>query len=98
MKGLEGYQVAWANILGDWREEIVVFLPRELLIYTTTILALDRRPCLMQEPIYRIDVAHLSMGYGQVPMTNYCLDFGISKKIKPLLTYFLLCLVKKRSC
>ena len=28
----------------------------------------------MQDPIYRADVAHLAMGYAQVPMTSYCLD------------------------
>ncbi len=71
---VQGYQVAWADILGDWREEIIVSLEGELRIYTTTIPAQDRRVCLMQDPIYRLDVAHLSMGYAQVPTTSYCLD------------------------
>lgn len=75
--GVQGYQVAWADILGDWREEIIVSVEGELRIYTTTIPAKDRRVCLMQDPIYRLDVAHLSMGYAQVPTTNYCLDDSI---------------------
>jgi rhamnogalacturonan endolyase len=71
---VQGYQVAWVDVLGDWREEIIVSLEGELRIYITTILAQDRRVCLMQDPIYRLDVAHLSMGYAQVPTTSYCLD------------------------
>ncbi len=74
LTGVQGYQVAWADILGDWREEIIVSVEGELRIYTTTIPAQDRRVCLMQDPIYRLDVAHLSMGYAQVPTTSYCLD------------------------
>ncbi|MFW9999680.1 MAG: silent information regulator protein Sir2 [Candidatus Hodarchaeota archaeon] len=77
--GVQGYQVAWADILGDWREEIIVSLEGELRIYTTTIPAQDRRVCLMQDPIYRLDVAHLSMGYAQVPTTSYCLDDTVIK-------------------
>jgi len=73
-EGLYGHQVAWADILGDWREEIIVSVEGELRIYTTTLPAQDRRICLMQDPIYRADVAHVSMGYPQVPMTSYCLD------------------------
>ncbi|MFX1568638.1 MAG: silent information regulator protein Sir2 [Promethearchaeota archaeon] len=78
--GVQGYQVAWADILGDWREEIIVSLEGELRVYTTTIPAQDRRICLMQDPIYRLDVAHLSMGYAQVPTTSYCLD---ETEVKP---------------
>jgi len=74
LTAVQGYQVAWADILGDWREEIIVSVEGELRIYTTTIPAQDRRVCLMQDPIYRLDVAHLSMGYAQVPTTSYCLD------------------------
>ncbi|MFX1572762.1 MAG: silent information regulator protein Sir2 [Promethearchaeota archaeon] len=73
-EGIEGYQVAWADVLGDWREEIIVSVEGELRIYTTLIPAHDRRVCLMQDPIYRLDVAHISMGYSQVPTTSYCLD------------------------
>jgi len=69
---VQGGQVVWADILGDWREEIIASVAGELRIYTTTIPATDRRVCLMQDPIYRLDVAHLAMGYNQPPMTSYC--------------------------
>ncbi len=70
---VQGSQIAWADVLGDWREEIITTVPGELRIYTTTIPATDRRACLMQDSIYRADVAHLAMGYPQPPMTSYCL-------------------------
>jgi len=72
-KGMEGGVMAWADILGDWREEIITYRNGELRIYTTVIPAADRRVCLMQDPLYRLDVALKSMGYDQVPMTSYYL-------------------------
>ena len=68
---IQGRQIAWADILGDWREEIVTTVAGELRIYTTTIPASDRRACLMQDRLYRADVAHLAMGYAQPPMSPY---------------------------
>ncbi len=68
---IEGRVVAVADILGDWREELIVSEGDELRIYSTTIPATDRRPCLMTDPLYRIDVAHAAMGYTQVPMLSY---------------------------
>ena len=68
---LTGRLVAIADILGDWREELIVSIAGEMRIYSTTIRATDRRICLMQDPIYRIDVAHAAMGYMQVPMLSY---------------------------
>ena len=73
---VEGSVVAVADVLGDWREEIITSVPGELRIYTTTIPAADRRPCLMQDPLYRMDVVGAAMGYYQVPMTSYDLATG----------------------
>jgi hypothetical protein len=64
---IEGEIVAVADILGDWREEIITSLPGELRIYSTTLPAADRRPCLMQDPIYRLDVVGGAQGYYQIP-------------------------------
>lgn len=62
-----------ADLLGDWREEIVTFTNGELRIYGTTIPAADRRVCLMQDPIYRHDVTLRTMGYPHVPQVSYYL-------------------------
>jgi hypothetical protein len=76
---LDGAVAMIADLLGDWREEIVTVRPGELCIYTTTIPATDRRVCLMQDPIYRADVAHRSMGYDQSPAPSYYLGVGAAK-------------------
>lgn len=66
-----GRWVAVADVLGDWREELITSAPGELRIYTTTIPATDRRTCLMQDPIYRLDIAVAAMGYYAAPMLSY---------------------------
>jgi hypothetical protein len=71
---IEGSQSFWADVLGDWREELVTSVKGELRVYTTTIPAADRRVCLLQDPIYRLDVAHNAMGYHQPPMLSVCLS------------------------
>ncbi|MHC4402065.1 MAG: rhamnogalacturonan lyase family protein [Planctomycetota bacterium] len=73
---VEGHVAAVADVLGDWREEIITSVPGELRIYTTTVPAQDRRVCLMQDPIYRMDVVVAAMGYFQIPMTSYDLATG----------------------
>ena len=73
-QGIEGYVMIWADLIGDWREEIVTCTrDQEIRIYTTVIQAEDRRVCLMQDPLYRIDVALKAMGYDQVPMPGFYL-------------------------
>ena len=62
-----------ADLWGDWREEIVTFSNGALRIYSTTIPAVDRRITLMQDPLYRNDVTHRSIGYPHVPMTSFFL-------------------------
>lgn len=71
---IRGSQRLWADIIGDWREEIITSVQGELRIYTTTIPASDRRASLMQDPIYRADIAHGSMGYPQPPTSTNCLS------------------------
>lgn len=56
-----------ADLLGDWREELVTAVPGELRIYSTTMPAQTRRPCLMQDRLYRLYVATNSMGYNTPP-------------------------------
>lgn len=65
---VEGRQVAWLDLFGDWREEIVTAVPGELRIYVTPIAATDRRVTFLQDRHYRNGVAHLSMGYHRPPL------------------------------
>ena len=85
--GIEGSIIMMADILADWREELITVLAGELRIYTTTIPASDRRACLMQDPVYRAEVAHRSMGYEQSPVPGYYLGVGAadSANTKPII-------------
>ena len=67
---IPGTIVAIADIYGDWREEVVSVLNGEIRIYTTTIPSTTRRPSLMQDPLYRMDVAQLLSGYIYVPQLS----------------------------
>lgn len=67
----EGRILALADCAGDWREEFITSVPGELRIYTTTISAKDRHVTLMQDDIYRMDVAMVSMGYLYPPQLSY---------------------------
>ncbi|MBN2063298.1 MAG: rhamnogalacturonan lyase [Sedimentisphaerales bacterium] len=61
-----------ADILGDWREELII--PRSdglaLRIYTTTIPADNRQTTLMHDPIYRLGIVWQNSGYNQPPHTS----------------------------
>ncbi|HUT90989.1 MAG TPA: hypothetical protein VMY37_15915 [Thermoguttaceae bacterium] len=77
---ITGSFVAVADVLGDWREEIITSSPGELRIYTTTLPAADRRVTLMEDPIYRLDVAVAMMGYYGAPMLGY----DVASQARPL--------------
>jgi len=64
---IEGNVMFVADILGDWREEIVTSLPGEVRIYSTNIPANNKKTCLMQNRQYRLGVATSTMGYFYPP-------------------------------
>jgi len=65
--GYEGRVVGLADLLGDWREELITSVPGELRIHTSTLPARSRRVCLMQDHHYRMGVTMQSMGYFFAP-------------------------------
>jgi rhamnogalacturonan endolyase len=67
LQSVAHHHCAVADVLGDWREELIACAPGELRIYTTMIPAKTRRPCLMQDRLYRNAVAIQSMGYNAPP-------------------------------
>lgn len=68
---IEGKVLIVADILGDWREEIVTSLPGELRIYSTNIITGKKKVCLMQNHLYRMAVADASMGYYNSPQVGF---------------------------
>lgn len=64
----QGKVVMVADLIGDWREEIVTSMPGELRVYSTNLPAKNRKVCLMQNRQYRLGAANASMGYFYPPL------------------------------
>ncbi|HPO69919.1 MAG TPA: rhamnogalacturonan lyase, partial [Anaerohalosphaeraceae bacterium] len=65
----------YADILGDWREE-VIWPTRDgsqLRIFVTTILTDRRMPTLMHDPVYRLSAVWQNVGYNQPTQTGFYL-------------------------
>jgi len=73
-----------ADILGDWREEIVAATRdgRELRIFTTTIPTDRRLVTLMHDPVYRLSVAWQNVAYNQPAHTGFYLGDGMAERAK----------------
>ena len=73
INGSKATPVISADILGDWREE-VIFRGRDnasLLLFTTTIPTDYRMPTLMHDPVYRMGIAWQNVVYNQPPHLGY---------------------------
>ena len=74
-----------ADILGDWREE-VIFRTRdskELRIFTTTIPAENRFYTFMHDPQYRLSIAWQNVAYNQPPHTSFYIGPDMKAPPKP---------------
>ena len=74
-----------ADILGDWREELIARTPdsRELRIYTTTIPTEHRLYTLMHDPIYRLSIAWQNVAYNQPPHPGFFVGSGMPEPPRP---------------
>jgi hypothetical protein len=77
-----------ADLLGDWREELVF---REasnaaLRVYTTTDVTTRRIYTLMHDPTYRAQVAFEQSGYNQPPHVGFHIGAGMADPPKPDIT------------
>ena len=75
INGSKANPVLSADLLGDWREEVIFRTPdsRELRLYTTTIPTQHRLRTLMHDPQYRLAVAWQNVGYNQPPHPSFAL-------------------------
>jgi rhamnogalacturonan endolyase len=64
-----------ADILGDWREEVIWRSAgnTELRIYTTTLPTAHRLPTLMHDRQYRLSIVWQNVAYNQPPHPSYAL-------------------------
>ena len=84
--GTKATPVLSGDILGDWREEIVLRVaddPRQLRIYTTTIPTTHRFTTLMHDPVYRLGIAWQNVAYNQPPHVSFYLGEGMAKPMRP---------------
>jgi rhamnogalacturonan endolyase len=74
-----------ADILGDWREEVIWRSEdnKELRIFTTTIPTEHRFYTLMHDPAYRLSVAWQNVAYNQPPHPGFHLGDGMARPPRP---------------
>ena len=74
-----------ADILGDWREEVLWRTAdgKELRLYTTTILTPHRFRTLMHDPQYRLSIAWQNVGYNQPPHPGFHLGVDMKRPPRP---------------
>ena len=74
-----------ADLLGDWREEILWPTQdgKELRLYTTTIPTDRRLVTLMHDPVYRLGIAWQNVAYNQPPHTGFYLGEGMTQPPRP---------------
>ena len=66
-----------ADVIGDWREEVVVRSTdsKFLRVYTTTDVCETRIYTLMHDKQYRVQTASQNVGYNQPPNTSFYIGF-----------------------
>ncbi|GIX05674.1 MAG: rhamnogalacturonan endolyase YesW [Candidatus Poribacteria bacterium] len=78
-----------ADILGDWREE-VIWRTRdntELRVFVSTAPTEHRLVTLMHDPIYRLSVAWQNVGYNLPTQVGYYLGAGMEEPPRPELVF-----------
>ncbi|WP_099470067.1 rhamnogalacturonan lyase family protein [Konateibacter massiliensis] len=78
--GTKGNPGLIADILGDWREEMILRSAADnskIRVYTTTIQTDYVVPCLLENLAYREGVAWQNVGYNQVQSLSYLLSDSV---------------------
>ena len=83
--GTKANPVLSADILGDWREELICRTKdnKELRIFSTTIPTDKRFYTLMHNPQYRLSIAWQNVAYNQPPHLSYFMGEGMPQPPKP---------------
>ena len=74
-----------ADILGDWREEVIFRLSNSsaLRIFATTYPTSRRLYTLMHDPVYRLGIAWQNTAYNQPPHTGFFLGHNMTPAPPP---------------
>ena len=78
-----------ADILGDWREEVIFRLSNSsaLRIFATTYPTTRRLYTLMHDPVYRLGIAWQNTAYNQPPHTGFFLGSNMTPAPPPPVDY-----------
>ena len=87
--GTKGTPALQADLLGDWREELIYRTADStaLRLFTTTDLTEHRLRTLLSDSQYRLAVAWQNVAYNQPPHTSYFLGEGMEAPPAPRLAY-----------
>jgi rhamnogalacturonan endolyase len=87
--GTKGTPALQADIVGDWREEVIWRSQdsSELRLYTTTAPTTYKLRTLMHDPTYRLAIAWQNVAYNQPPHPGFFLGTGMTPPPAPKL-YF----------
>lgn len=87
--GTKGNPCLQADLLGDWREEVIWRSDdsSHLRIYTTTDVTDHRIYTLMHDPVYRLSVAWQNVAYNQPPHPGFFLGHNMEKPPVPAMYY-----------
>ena len=77
-----------ADIIGDWREEMLLRQSDNsaLILFTTTTITTHRLYTLMHDPHYRAAISWQNAAYNQPPHLGFFLGAGVDKAPKPNIT------------
>jgi hypothetical protein len=87
--GTKGNPALQADLVGDWREELLVRSAdhTSLQLFTTTDATEHRIRTLMHDPVYRLGVAWQNTAYNQPPHTSFFLGAGMKRPAAPAIEY-----------
>ena len=83
--GSKATPVLSADILGDWREEVILFDKTDsasINLFSTTTATKLRVPTLMHDHVYRMSVAWQNVGYNQPPHLGYYLPDYVASRFE----------------
>lgn len=67
------------DLVGDWREEVVLHDDANLYLHTTTISTTNRMYTLAHDPVYRLGMSWQNGAYNQPPHLGFWLGAGVAK-------------------
>jgi fibronectin type 3 domain-containing protein len=87
--GTKGNAVLTGDLLGDWREEVILRKESNdgVRLFTTTIASDHALPTLMNDPQYRLAVSWQNVSYNQPPWPSFFIGYDMAAPRWQAVTY-----------